>query len=160
MTHLIRLAQIDDYEGVSRLVAQIHHIHVAARPDIYAPYDTPMGIDYYRKILREERTAVIVAVNPDNGTIDAYTVIRIDEAAYRPIYKQRKYIFIDDFCVEENHRGQGIGKSLFLFLVEYAKEISASNIELGVAEFNTGALQFYESLGMKTRSRKMEYIIE
>jgi ribosomal protein S18 acetylase RimI-like enzyme len=160
MTHLIRLAEIDDYEGVSRLVTQIHQLHVNERPDIYAPYDNPMGIDYYRKILREERTAVIVAVNPAGGRIDAYTVIRIDEAAFRPIYQQRKYIFVDDFCVEESHRGQGIGKVLFRFLIEYAKEISATNIELGVAEFNTGALQFYESMGMKTRSRKMEYIIE
>ncbi|MEX2105038.1 MAG: GNAT family N-acetyltransferase, partial [Bacilli bacterium] len=74
--------------------------------------------------------------------------------------RQRKYIFVDDFCVEENHRGQGIGRALFQFLIEYAKEISATHIELGVAEFNTGALLFYESLGMKTRSRKMEYIIE
>jgi GNAT superfamily N-acetyltransferase len=160
MTHLIRLAQIDDYEGISRLVAQIQQLHVEARPDIYAPCVNPMGIDYYRKILREERTAVIVAEDLDHGTIDAYTVIRIEEAAYRPIYTQRKYIFIDDFCVEESQRSKGIGTKLFEFLVEYAKEIHANYIELGVAEFNLSALQFYESIGMKTRSRKMELFIE
>ena len=119
-----------------------------------------MGIDYYRRILKEDRTAVIVAVNSADGTIDAYTVIRIEEAAYRPIYTQRKYIFVDDFCVEENHRGQKIGTALFQFLVKYGKEISATHIELGVAEFNSVALQFYESLGMMTRSRKMEYYID
>ncbi len=160
MPHLVRLAQIEDYEGVSRLVSQIHQLHVIARPDIYAAYDNPMGIEYYRKILIEEQTAVIVAVHPTDGTLDAYTIIRIDEAAYRPIFQKRKYIFIDDFCVDEKKRSQGIGKMIFEFLIEYAKEISATDIEFSVAEFNTGAIEFYQSLGMSTRSRRMEYIIE
>jgi ribosomal protein S18 acetylase RimI-like enzyme len=160
MTHLIRVAHSEDYDGVSKLVAQIQQLHVEARPDIYAPCDNPMGIDYFRKILREERTFVIVAESLENGTIDAYTVIRIDEAAFRPIYTQRKFMYIDDFCVEESQRGKGIGTKLFHFLIEYAKEIQANYIELGVAEFNISALQFYESIGMKTRSRKMELFIE
>jgi ribosomal protein S18 acetylase RimI-like enzyme len=160
LTHLIRFAQTEDYEDVSKLVAQIHQMHVAARPDIYSPYDNPMGEEYFAKLLKQERSAVIVAEDINEKAIHGYTVIRIEEAAYRPIFKPRKYIFIDDFCVEENKRGSGIGKKIFAFLIDHAKEISATYIELGVAEFNTGAIQFYESLGMKTRSRKLEYIIE
>ncbi|MHA7966745.1 GNAT family N-acetyltransferase [Paenibacillus sp. CAU 1782] len=160
MTHLIRFAKVDDYEGVAKLVAQLHQLHVLARPDIYSSFDNPMGSGYFRKLLKEEQSAVIVAEDRAGNVIQAYVVIRIVEAASRPIFKPRKYIFIDDFCVEENQRGTGIGTKLFEFLTGYAKEISATNIELGVDEFNSGAIEFYESLGMKTRSRRMEYRIE
>lgn len=34
------------------------------------------------------------------------------------------------------------------------------SIELGVSEKNTSAIGFYESIGMTTKSRKMEFIMK
>lgn len=155
----IRFATSGDYKDVARLVSQIHRLHVVARPDMYVPFDSPMSAQYYEKLLRGERTNVIVAEDLVGKAVVAYAVIRMDEAAYRPIFQQRKYIYIDDLCVDEAHRRRGIGRQMFSFIVDYAREISASFIELGVAEFNQDAIQFYESLGMVTRSRKMEYMV-
>ncbi|MDZ4631170.1 GNAT family N-acetyltransferase [Bacillus cereus] len=39
---------------------------------------------------------------------------------------------------------------------EYAKEIQVTSVELNVLEFNENAIQFYEKLGFKTKSRQME----
>lgn len=143
---------------MSDLVRQIHQLHVIARPDIYSPDPNPMGKDYFLKLLKEDRSQVIVVEDQGQGQgkVIAYCVIRIDEPLHRPIYTVRKYIFIDDFCVDENERRHGVGKKLFNFIISYGKEISATCIELGVSEFNKEAITFYENLGMQTRSRKLE----
>lgn len=156
MDALIRFARSEDYTGVARLVTQIHQIHVAARPDIYAPYDNPLGRAYFTKMLNEERTAVMVAAERESGEIQGYAVLRVQEAATRPIFQPRKYILIDDLCVEEKLRGRGIGRALFRFAEGYAREIAAASIELAVDAFNADAVRFYESLGMSTRSKRME----
>ncbi|SFM53455.1 Acetyltransferase (GNAT) family protein [Paenibacillus sp. 1_12] len=160
MTITIRFAHHDDYNDVSNLVRQIHQLHVTARPDIYSPDPNPMDSDYFLKLLEEDRFQVIVVEDKEVGKIIAYSVIRMDASPHRPIFTSRKYIFIDDFCVDENERGQGIGKELFNFIISYGKEISATCIELSVSEFNKEAIAFYENLGMQTRSRKLELNIE
>jgi hypothetical protein len=53
MSQLMRLAEVKDYEGVSRLVAQLHQIHVIARPDIYSPYDNPMGTVIVKQVVAD-----------------------------------------------------------------------------------------------------------
>jgi hypothetical protein len=60
MTRTIRFAQEDDYHDVANLVRQIHQLHVVARPDIYSPDPNPMGRDYFLKLLKKEKSEVIV----------------------------------------------------------------------------------------------------
>lgn len=160
MNHTIRIGRESDYNGVARLVAQIHELHVNARPDIYSPDPCPMSKEYFLKILKGENSNVFVVEDNLNSQILAYSVVRIHTAPLRQIFKQRKYINIDDLCVEKTHRGKGIGKSLMNHLMNYSKEIGVGCIELGVSEFNKEAILFYESLGMETRSRRMELFFE
>ncbi|WP_028608379.1 GNAT family N-acetyltransferase [Paenibacillus harenae] len=157
---IIRSAEAEDYPSVAKLVAQLHEMHVMARPDIYSPDPCPLGREYYQKLLQDEKAKVIVAAAADTGAVMAYTVIRINSAPYRQIFKPRNYIHIDDFCVDRSYRGQGIGKKLMEYVMDNAREISAECIELGVSEFNVEAIAFYESLGMKIRSRRMELFVE
>lgn len=53
----------------------------------------------------------------------------------------------------------GIGSLLFNHIVEYARLKEASSIQLLVWEFNRDAINFYESMGMSTRNRRMEIIL-
>ncbi|MBD2868255.1 GNAT family N-acetyltransferase [Paenibacillus sp. IB182493] len=62
--------------------------------------------------------------------------------------------------MERSQRGQGVAKRLMGYVLEYAKKISASCVELEVSEFNEEAIAFYEALGMKTRSWRMELMLE
>jgi diamine N-acetyltransferase len=160
MEYQIRKASEIDYVDVSKLVAQIHEIHVTARPDIYSSDPCPMGEEYFVELINDENSFILVAEDTGIDKVVAYMVIRINTAPHRKIHKQRKYINIDDLCVDETYRGRGLGKKLMNYIVEYAKEIEINCIELGVTEFNKEAVLFYESIGMKTRSRRMELFIE
>ena len=70
-----------------------------------------------------------------------------------------KTLYIDDICVDENNRGQHIGKLLYEHVLEYAKKSGFYNITLNVWTCNPGAMKFYESLGLKPQKICMETIL-
>ncbi|WP_211748551.1 GNAT family N-acetyltransferase [Paenibacillus sp. Marseille-Q4541] len=154
MESTIRIASSGDYHQISRLVAQIQAIHAETRPDIFNIDPCPLKSDYYQKLLQDPQSKVFVAEH--EGTIIAYAIIRIHVAPQRSIYRNRKFISVDDLCVDEAFRGLGTGRHLLEYIFHYAKENGSESVELGVLEFNTEAIRFYESMGMQTRSRRME----
>ncbi|WP_166243163.1 GNAT family N-acetyltransferase [Paenibacillus turpanensis] len=157
MNSIIREAILSDYHEVARLVAQIHEIHVKERPDIYAPDPCPMSNDYFNKLLVDQKSKLFVVVVEDK--VVGYSVLRINLPPNRQIYRSRKYISIDDFCIDEKYRNNGLGKELMNYILDFGKGVSAQCIELGVSEFNKDAIRFYESMGLTTRSRRMEFIL-
>ncbi|NMM51078.1 GNAT family N-acetyltransferase [Paenibacillus aquistagni] len=152
----IRRAKTSDYENVSRLIRQVHRLHVHARPDIYEDSDYPMERDYYEYIVHLSRFQIWVVEQESDKKLIAYAMTRVNEEASRPIFRTRKILIIDDLCVDEDRRSQGLGRMLWEHILAYAEEVQAESIELGVSEFNREAILFYEHLGMKTRSRRME----
>ena len=59
------------------------------------------------------------------------------------------YIYLDDFSVTEQYRGQGIGTQLVNRAEAYAKEIQISKISLHVEKSNTAAFNLYKKLGYR-----------
>ena len=68
----------------------------------------------------------------------------------------RDYLDVDEFCVDENYRRQGIAGAMIHFIRDYAKEKGFNRLELNMWEFNRGALAFYEAAGFRTYRRYME----
>jgi ribosomal protein S18 acetylase RimI-like enzyme len=58
--------------------------------------------------------------------------------------------FLCDIVVNENYRGQGIGKSAMLQLEQEVKKLSLKEIGLHVFGFNEKAIRLYQSLGFRT----------
>ena len=54
---------------------------------------------------------------------------------------------------------KGIGKKLFDEVKAYAKKMKVNYIELMVWKFNQDVMKFYKKMGMKTRTKRMEYKI-
>lgn len=154
MDILIREGTISDYNEVNDLNCQIHDIHVQERPDIYKNTEVPLDKDYYSCLLSYEDTKIILAINEDQ-TI-GYSIFEIKVTPSRDNLVYRKIIYIDDICVDENYRGKGIGKKLFKYIAEYGKSVGAHSVELSVWEFNEGAINFYNKMGMDTKNRRME----
>ena len=71
-----------------------------------------------------------------------------------------KTLFIDDFCVDENSRSGNIGKQLYDFVENYAKEIGCYNLTLDVYSFNERAIAFYEKCGLANQKVVMEKILK
>lgn len=43
------------------------------------------------------------------------------------------------------------------YVIDFGGSLKVDSIELGVSENNAAAILFYESFGMTTKSRKMEF---
>ena len=70
-----------------------------------------------------------------------------------------KTLYIDDLCVDENVRGQHIGKSLYEYVVAFAKEQGCYNVTLNVWALNESAMKFYEACGLVPQKIGMEKLL-
>ena len=70
-----------------------------------------------------------------------------------------KTLYIDDLCVDEKARGQHIGKSLYEYVLNFARESGCYNVTLNVWACNESARKFYEKCGLKPQKYGMETIL-
>ena len=61
----------------------------------------------------------------------------------------RPTLFLEDLFVRPRFRGKGIGKTLLLRLAKVAVEEGCGRFEWQVLDWNTPAIEFYQSLGAK-----------
>ncbi|KAI4445792.1 hypothetical protein C823_000309 [Eubacterium plexicaudatum ASF492] len=68
-------------------------------------------------------------------------------------------LYIDDLCVDENVRGQNIGRQLYEEVLKYARQAGCYNVTLNVWTCNESAMRFYEKCGLKPQKIGMEVIL-
>lgn len=61
----------------------------------------------------------------------------------------RAGIYLEDLYVRPQYRGHGIGKALLVHLAGLAVERGCGRMEWSVLDWNSRAIEFYESLGAK-----------
>jgi GNAT superfamily N-acetyltransferase len=59
----------------------------------------------------------------------------------------KKGLYLEDLFVNPTYRGKGYGKQLLLHLVQLATQQNCGRMEWSVLNWNTPAIEFYESLG-------------
>lgn len=57
-----------------------------------------------------------------------------------------KMLYLEDLVVSQKHRGQGIGKALFLAVKDHAKNLGCALLKWQVLDWNEPAIKFYEHL--------------
>jgi diamine N-acetyltransferase len=149
----IRNLHANDFAGLRELVQQVHNLHLSKRPDIFGDVD-PLSLEYFEYILKDESTITLVAEL--DGQIVGYCILIIKKPSSNPLMKPRKVLFMDNLCVHENYRNQGIGKKLYLEALTRARQLGADSLELSVWSFNENAIEFYKAMGMTEKIITME----
>jgi ribosomal protein S18 acetylase RimI-like enzyme len=158
MSITVRRAEPRDIDGIIRLLLQIADLHHKGRPDMFKAGCQKFSHDNIKDILKDVNRPVFTAVDGQNNVL-GYCFCAINRFEANVLFNDHVSLFIEDFCVDENHRGQGIGHTLFAAVKDYARQIGASYIDLNVWEFNESAVKFYENCGFTTRSRRLELTI-
>lgn len=154
---IIRKAKKEDFKQVHKLIMQVHNMHVQERSDIYKDTE-PLSLDSFIENLSKDTNIYIVA-ELENKVI-GICFSQIKEISNNKIMKDRKILHIEDICVDENNRKNGIGKKLYDKIFEYAKQMDIDSIELMVWKFNENAIKFYENLGMNIKNLRFEQKIK
>lgn len=111
------------------------------------------------ELLGKEEKPIYVAVNEEDVCV-GYAFCQLQEQPFSTNMVPFKSLFIDDLCVDQQARGQHIGESLFEYVKNEAKRMGCYEVTLNVWAGNTSAEKFYKKMGMKTKERQMEYILE
>ncbi len=155
---IIRIANDDDRNRIGELLSQVSEVHHNARPDLFRGGAKKYTDDELGEILKDSRRPIFVAEDAD-GVVTGYAFCVFVQHLNDNILTDIKTLYIDDLCVDEASRGQGIGKELYNYVAKYAKEQGCYNVTLNVWADNTSALGFYESLGLRKQKIGMEMIL-
>lgn len=154
----IRRAVIEDIDGLDRLLCQVLMVHHNGRPDLFKADVKKYSDAELADILEDEKRPVFVCVDEKN-TVLGYAFCINQQHVGSNILTDIKTLYIDDICVDENVRGRHIGKSLYEYVLQYARENGFYNVTLNVWSCNPGAVKFYESMGLKPYRIGMEQIL-
>ena len=153
----IRIATKEEIPGILELLRPVGQVHHAIRPDIFPSNTLKYDAGALEEMLDIPKRPIFVAM--EEGLVAGYCFCLLREYAHSRISVQRKELYIDDLCVDEQHRGQGIATALYRHVSRYAKEIGCQTISLNVWCGNDNAMAFYKKIGMQQRSITMETLL-
>lgn len=154
----IRRAKESDIEGINRLLLQVCMVHHEGRPDLFIAgakkYTDAQLID----IIHDDERPVFAAVDEENNLL-GYAFCIFERHTDNNVLEKITTLYIDDLCVDEKLRGQHIGKSLYEFVINFARQNGCYNVTLNVWSCNESAMRFYEACGLKVQKTGMEKIL-
>ena len=154
----IRRATEKDIPGILELLVQVCMVHHRGRPDLFSGPATKYTEAELRELLRDGERPVFVAENED-GNVLGHAFCVHQETKDSHVLTDVRTLYIDDICVDEACREQRVGRSLYEYVREYAREQGFYNITLNVWACNPGAIRFYEACGLKPQKIGMEEIL-
>ncbi len=155
---MIRRAEERDIGEILRLLRQVNNVHAALRPDLFRMNERKYGAEDLKALLGDADRPVFVF--DGGGALKGHAFTVLETYGGDGNQTERKTLYIDDICVDEACRGQGVGTALYRHAVAFAREEGCHNVTLNVWEGNESAMRFYEAMGMKPYKVGMEKILD
>lgn len=153
----VRRAEPRDIPAILDLLVQVDMVHHNGRPDLFKGPATKYSAEELRAIIADEETPVFVCADERDRVLGHGFCVM--QHAGGQLMVEHTTVYIDDICVDEHARGQGVGKALYGHILTFAREKGAYNVTLNVWSCNPGAMAFYEKLGLVPYKVGMEQIL-
>ena len=154
----IRRAEERDIPRLIDLLYQVHRVHAEGRPDIFRLGNKKYTVEELKALLASEETPIYVAEG-EKAYVCGYAFCVLQEIKNDISLMDRKTLYIDDLCVDENVRGKHIGTHLYEYVLEEAKRLGCYHVTLNVWCLNESAMRFYEKCGLTPLKITMEKIL-
>ena len=150
----IRQANKNDITQMVPLLDEVSKLHIEKRPDVFKIKSHEEIKSNLEEMIQDESNIILIA--EDKQVAVGVIICKVREINNHTNLKNTKVLWINEICVKQEYRRNGIGRSL----IEKAKEIAKANnclrLELNCWELNEGAMKFYEKQGLTTQKRVME----
>lgn len=154
----IRRAQEKDMDGINRLLGQVLAVHHEGRPDLFKGNTKKYTDEELRTLIHDEARPVFVGVDAEENVL-GYAICVFQQHVDDNILTDIRTLYIDDLCVEEDKRGQHIGRTLYEYVLDFARRQDCYNVTLNVWACNEGARRFYENCGLTPQKFGMEKVL-
>ncbi len=155
----IRRAKEKDIPKIHELLIQVCMVHHRGRPDLFKKGQRKYTDEQLVNMIADDGKPIFVAVD-DNDEVMGYAFCIFEQYVDNNVLTDVKTLYIDDLCVDENLRGQHIGRQLYDYVVDFARESGCYNLTLNVWSCNPSAMKFYESCGLKPQKVHLETILD
>lgn len=155
----IRRAETRDIPGINNLLAQVLLIHHNGRSDIFKEKGQKYTESELADLIKKTEDPIFV-YEDETGKILGHCFCQTVDHPEGPATYKYKTLYIDDLCIDENARGKHIGKELYNYTKNFAKENGYYNVTLHAWECNPKAIGFYQHLGLKIQQYTMEEILK
>ena len=154
----VRKATEKDIPIILDLLVQVDMVHHNGRPDIFKGPATKYNEEELKAVIRNEETPVFVCTDENNIPLGhAFCIHR--QVLGDSVLTDINTLYIDDICVDSDARGKHVGKTLYDYVIAYAKKQGFYNVTLNVWTCNQAAMKFYEAVGLKPQRIVMEMIL-
>ena len=155
----IRRAERRDIPDILDLLTQVCMVHHAGRPDLFNGPATKYTADELAEMLPDDSRPVFVLTDGDDARVLGYAFCVLQEHPESHVLTNIRTLYVDDICVDEAARGQGVGRRLYEHVLRYARGLGCHNVTLNVWACNPGAMAFYRSMGMQVQKIGMETVL-
>lgn len=152
----IRRAQKFDIPFLNKLLIQVCSVHSVGRPDLFKKGAKKYTDNELISLLLDENKPIFVVEK--EGVVVGYCFCELQPRGGNVFY-DKTTLYIDDLCVDEDCRRQGVGEKLYRYVVDYAKSKGCYDITLNVWSLNEKAIAFYQKMGLKPLKVYMEEIL-
>ena len=153
----ITFANESHIPGMIDLLRQVGEVHHQIRPDLFRTGAQKYNEADLTALLKDPTRPILIS--EIEGKVAGYAFCIFQEIKDDPVLCDRKVLYIDDLCVDESIRGQGIATALYQGVCEFAKEAGCDAVTLNVWCGNDSAMKFYEKCGLKPQKIGMEVIL-
>ena len=154
----VRKATEKDIPKILDLLVQVDMVHHNGRPDIFKGPATKYDEEELRAVIHNKETAVFVCVDENDIPLGhAFCVHK--QVIGDSVLTDIRTLYLDDICVDNDARRKHVGKTLYDYVIAYAKKQGFYNVTLNVWTCNQAAMKFYEAMGLKPQRIVMEMIL-
>lgn len=159
MNYKVRKAQEKDIPAIHKLLIQVCKVHHNGRPDLFKEEGSRKYTDeQLKEMITDESRPILVAVNEDDEVV-GYAFCIFQQHINDNILTDIKTLYLDDLCVDEQMRGQHIGRILYQEVLNFASVNGCYNVTLNVWSCNETAMRFYKKCGLRPQKVGMEVIL-
>ena len=142
---------------------------------VVTPDDCPLLVQLIRELAEYEKLADAMKATPD----DLHRSIFLEKSAHAVLayaaeevigfalyffnystFVGRKGLYLEDLYIRPEYRGKGYGKALLLYLIQVAQDEGCGRMEWSVLNWNTPAIDFYNSLGAQAMNEWTVYRLD
>ena len=135
----------------------MHKVHSDRRPDLFIPGQKKYTAEELELLLEDDNRPVFVAIQKEYIVGYVFCVFQQAQShSMQPV----KTLYIDDLCVLEDQRRKNLGKELYQYALEVAKQNGCYSVTLNVWACNESAKRFYDQCGLQIQKYGMEKILE